>query len=350
MHDEVNEIEPRIFKKFDTLRAALAYMLEKSTCIVDASDDTIVDTEPGVIQADVLAFIQGIPSVSGSAPASNADREDLHKAGTAGSASSTVAQSPIPSPDAEGSFGSLQTMLKANGPFGKVLSLPKVEDPICKPQPVEASNHSRTARVEDEDARNSSINFNNIFQSGARKVPRSRQPSPEKSRPPTASAPIVTPSRQGSPFKPSTSAPLSPSATATRSCMPSLARVLPMSLVSPHPALPTPPVHNATDPSRIYMRIRDNQGAVIESVAHPGPAQLEVPRLGQIIDWYLDVFGYSSEFVQLLANARMCSQDVDRFAARLAENISYTEAEWLWFQMDLTVDVEQPFRFRRFGM
>lgn len=91
------------------------------------------------------------------------------------------------------------------------------------------------------------------------------------------------------------------------------------------------------------MRQRNLRGDVVASLPAISTQHSIVHCLGPTLDWFLDAFGYSDEFCMLITNARLYSSDLPSFANRLADHISFTEAQWMWGHFE-AVDIEQPVR------
>lgn len=305
-YEHVNRIENADFMKKTTLLDALVHMVAKSTynvkCVGTEIKEELLELYTSDSDSDdIEEFLRSIPRSPSPMKIVRVPPTPLTTAAGLARAFASKSQPPMPG------------------------SLPLSDDESRPPHPFSLNTDDVICIVDDDDDRNEGASSNTSISVASKSRTRQRSPTKPKQGAATVSASIP---RQRSPTKMSTKLKQEP-------CY-----------ADPPPLVP--PVVLASTPSSGFLRLRDAQGHVVKTIMHPTTEEGQVPRLGHLVDSFLDAFGYTSEFCHCLADARARAKTADAFALLMADYISYAEAEWFWIQIDRTFTAESPYRVRRF--
>jgi hypothetical protein len=88
---------------------------------------------------------------------------------------------------------------------------------------------------------------------------------------------------------------------------------------------------DVAQPAQPYLNCRNVYGRIHTMVTTPPRRGEQIaPSLGDVVDSFLDCFGYSLELVMKLYDARVSSRTKLQFVARMNQYMARTEAGWFW--------------------
>lgn len=90
----------------------------------------------------------------------------------------------------------------------------------------------------------------------------------------------------------------------------------------------------------MYVNLRNAQGHITFASLTPPPNMLTepVPSLGEVLDDFVDRWGFNTTFILNIYNARVNTVTEEQFIHVLVPVISVQEAKWLWRLVRIPAD------------